>query len=120
MRAALLYSKEDLRIQDIPTPDPGLEEWLHARPIDVALLPVNGRDEFRRSRNVPGNFTLEEAVGLCHQVNIPIMIGHHFGMFEFNTVNVEETEHHFQHIRQELRGGLAKSHVKYVFSAPVT
>lgn len=99
-------------------PYPGLEEWLITRPVDVALLPVNGRDEYRKSRNVPGNFTLDEAVVLCHHVNIPLMIGHHFGMFEFNTVHVDETERHFQQIRKELRGGLAKMHVKYVFSTP--
>ena len=98
-------------------PYPGLDEWLQPHSIDVALLPVNGRDEYRRSRNVPGNFTLTEAVGLCHQNNIPIMLGHHFGMFEFNTVNPAEAEAHFQQIRRTLLGGLTKMQVKYVFSA---
>ncbi|MCP4283497.1 MAG: MBL fold metallo-hydrolase, partial [Gammaproteobacteria bacterium] len=96
-------------------PYPGLEEWLQPQAADVALLPVNGRDEFRRSRNVPGNFRLEEAVALCHQANIPIMLGHHFGMFDFNTVDPDEAEQRFQQIRGELQGGLAKHHVKYVF-----
>ncbi len=95
----------------------GLEEWLHSRTIDVALLPVNGRDEFRRSRNVPGNFTLDEAVALCHQVNIPIMLGHHFGMFDFNTVDPDEAYAHFQQIRGSLRGGLVKVSIKYVINS---
>ena len=33
-------------------------ELLRNRQIDVALLPVNGRDEYRASRGVPGNFYL--------------------------------------------------------------
>lgn len=54
--------------------------------IDVALLPVNGRDEYRTSRGILGNFHVEEAVALCDELYIPRMIAHHFGMFDFNTV----------------------------------
>lgn len=97
-------------------PYPSLEEWFHSQKVDVALLPVNGRDEFRRSRSVPGNFTLDEAVALCHQVNIPIMLGHHFGMFDFNTIDPDEAEADFQQIRGSLRGGLAKVSIKYVIN----
>lgn len=71
-------------------PYPGLAETLAAEKIDLALLPVNGRDEFRRDRGVPGNFTLKEALRLCEQASIPNMIAHHFGMFAFNTVPVAE------------------------------
>jgi L-ascorbate metabolism protein UlaG (beta-lactamase superfamily) len=49
---------------------------------DLALLPVNGR-----GKGVPGNFTFEEAVRLCRNVNIPSLIPHHFGMFAFNTTD---------------------------------
>jgi L-ascorbate metabolism protein UlaG (beta-lactamase superfamily) len=97
-------------------PYPNLEEWFHSQKVDVALLPVNGHDEFRRSRNVPGNFILDEAVALCHQVNIPIMLGHHFGMFDFNTVDPDEAEADFQQICGPLRGGLAKVSIKYVIN----
>ena len=37
-----------------------------------------------------GNFTVEEAAGLCEQLGIGWMIGHHFGMFESNTVDVTD------------------------------
>jgi len=67
----------------------GLEQELKKRKIDIALLPVNGRDEQRRSKGVPGNFIFEESVELCTSADIPIMICHHFGMFEFNTVDNE-------------------------------
>ncbi len=55
--------------------------------IDVALLPVNGRDDFRRQHGVPGNFTFAEATALCREAGIPTMVPCHFGMFDFNTVD---------------------------------
>jgi L-ascorbate metabolism protein UlaG (beta-lactamase superfamily) len=71
-------------------PYEGLEDRLAGKGIHVALLPVNGRDEFRRSKNIAGNLTVEEAVSLCEKTAIPRAIGHHFGMFEFNTAEPEE------------------------------
>lgn len=71
-------------------PFDGLRNHLEPHRIDVALLPVNGRDERRRSHGVPGNMTFEEAVELCRQVQANAMIPHHFGMFEFNTVDAWE------------------------------
>jgi L-ascorbate metabolism protein UlaG (beta-lactamase superfamily) len=58
----------------------------------VALLPINGRDEFRLARGVPGNFTVEEAVALCKEAGIAHLIGHHWGMFDFNTIEKSAAE----------------------------
>jgi L-ascorbate metabolism protein UlaG (beta-lactamase superfamily) len=55
--------------------------------VEIALLPINGRDAYRRNNGVPGNFTVTEAVELCREAGIPRLIGHHFGMFDFNTVD---------------------------------
>ena len=68
-------------------PYPGLVESLCRRHIHVALLPVNGRDAYRASRGVPGNFTFDEASEILRRSDIPLMICHHFGMFRFNTVS---------------------------------
>jgi len=68
-------------------PYDGLEERLAELHVDVAMLPVNGRDEYRASRNVAGNFHFEEALALCSNAGIGCMIAHHFGMFAFNTVD---------------------------------
>jgi L-ascorbate metabolism protein UlaG (beta-lactamase superfamily) len=65
---------------------PGLADELQSLDIHLAFLPVNGRDEFRRSRGIPGNMTLNEAIDLCKSSCIPHLICHHFGMFNFNTV----------------------------------
>lgn len=70
-------------------PYTGLEDKLRDKNIDLAMMPVNGRDEYRTSRNIIGNFTLDESVALCRRLNIPLMMCHHFGMFDFNTVDPE-------------------------------
>ena len=67
----------------------GLVERLHGAPIDVALLPVNGRDANRTSKGILGNFTFDEAVTLCRDAEIPWLIPHHVGMFAFNTLDDE-------------------------------
>lgn len=68
-------------------PFAGLEERLaRCAPIDVALLPVNGRDEERRTRGVPGNMTVREALQYHGRFAFGTTLVHHFGMFAFNTV----------------------------------
>jgi L-ascorbate metabolism protein UlaG (beta-lactamase superfamily) len=70
-------------------PYPGLVERLRTARIDVALLPINGRDSYRLENGVPGNFRLEEAVDIAHDARIPALVGHHFGLFDFNTVDLK-------------------------------
>lgn len=71
-------------------PYDGIQNQLKNLKPDIALLPVNGRDDYRFSHNIPGNFHFEEALQLCRQTGIPYMIPHHFGMFEFNTVSLTD------------------------------
>jgi len=68
-------------------PYPDLPGHLAAWPPDLLLLPVNGRDPRRAAGGVPGNFTLLEAMALAQAVRPAAVIGHHFGMFEFNTID---------------------------------
>ena len=68
-------------------PYDGLAERLQKFKPDVALLPVNGRDDYRLSHHIPGNFHFEEAQQLCLDCDIPYLVVHHFGMFDFNTVD---------------------------------
>lgn len=62
----------------------GLEERLKSWPIDLALLPINGRDPVR---GVAGNFTGEEAAQLAKEIRAGLVIPCHYEMFEFNTVS---------------------------------
>jgi L-ascorbate metabolism protein UlaG (beta-lactamase superfamily) len=67
-------------------PFAGQAELLAGLDVDVALLPVNGRDPERLANGVPGNFTVDEAVQLCRDAGIPELVCHHIGLFDFNTV----------------------------------
>ncbi|MGC4805079.1 MBL fold metallo-hydrolase [Micromonospora sp. DT233] len=68
-------------------PFAGQAERLAALAVDVALLPVNGRDTHRLAHGVPGNFDFAEAVELCAAAGIPTLVPHHWGMFDFNTAD---------------------------------
>jgi L-ascorbate metabolism protein UlaG (beta-lactamase superfamily) len=65
-------------------PYPGLEARLKKWDIDIALLPINGRDP---KRGVAGNFSAEQAVQLAKQIDAGLVIPCHYEMFEFNTVS---------------------------------
>lgn len=68
-------------------PYPGLVDNLSPFEVDLALLPVNGRDPARSAAGVPGNFSLEEALDLSWAAGFGAALGHHFGMFDFNTID---------------------------------
>ena len=61
-----------------------LVEQVKKWPINIALLPINGRDP---ARGVAGNFTPEEAARLGREINAGLVIPCHYEMFEFNTVS---------------------------------
>ncbi len=68
-----------------------VEELARLRP-DLMLLPVNGRSAALAARGVPGNLTLDEAVGLTAAVGTPVLLAHHYGMFAFNTLDPAAVE----------------------------
>jgi L-ascorbate metabolism protein UlaG (beta-lactamase superfamily) len=68
-------------------PYEGLEAHLRNLKPAVALLPINGRDNYRLRHHIPGNFHFEETLQLCLDCEIPYLIVHHFGMFDFNTID---------------------------------
>lgn len=78
-------------------PYDGLPDLLRERKVDVALLPVNGRDEVRKTASIPGNFTLDEAVQLCARAAIPHLVAHHYGLFAFNTIAAAEIDRRAAH-----------------------
>jgi len=65
-------------------PYDGLADRLQNWKIDIALLPINGRDP---GRGVPGNFTAEEAALLGKEIHAEMIIPCHYEMFEFNSIS---------------------------------
>lgn len=66
---------------------PGMKERLRSWPIDIAFLPINGRDP---KRGVAGNLSGIEAAYLGKAIGARLVIPCHYAMFEFNTVAPDE------------------------------
>jgi L-ascorbate metabolism protein UlaG (beta-lactamase superfamily) len=81
-----LYHSGDCVVYD------GLAAKLANGAIDLALLPINGRREELTRHGVIGNMSFSEAVELCAAAGIGAMLGHHIGMFDFNTVDPLELQ----------------------------
>lgn len=73
-------------------PYEGLADTLRNADLDLAFLPINGRDARRKALGVPGNMTIDEAVDLTAAVRSKVVIPHHYDMFTFNTADVAEFE----------------------------
>ncbi len=82
-------------------PYAGLLDNLSPFRIDVGLLPVNGRDANRRSQGILGNFDLAEALSLSEKADFGFCLGHHFGLFDFNTIDERKTR---EHLRKDGKG----------------
>lgn len=84
-------------------PYPGLIDLLREHAINVAFLPVNGRDKERLAQGIPGNFTIDEAAQLCMDAGIPELVCHHFGMFDFNTADTALLERKKEEVKDQLK-----------------
>ncbi|MHC4994502.1 MAG: MBL fold metallo-hydrolase [Planctomycetota bacterium] len=65
----------------------GITDWLHKWPIDLALLPINGRLPERR---VAGNLWGREAAYLAKAIDAKRVVPCHYDMFDFNTETTDE------------------------------
>lgn len=64
----------------------GQVERVKAHGVDVALVPINGRDFFRTRANTIGNFDYREAAEFSVQIGATVAIPMHYGMFRGNSV----------------------------------
>jgi L-ascorbate metabolism protein UlaG (beta-lactamase superfamily) len=78
----------------------GMVEWLRRWPIDVALLPINGRALERR---VAGNLNGREAATLAKEIGARLVIPCHYDLFEFNTASPDEFVAECRRVRQPYR-----------------
>ncbi len=97
-------------------PFPGLVERLAPHNVDLALLPVNGRDGIRAGNGVPGNLTLSEALDLSEAIGARAMIGHHLDMFEFNTLNRAQGSAEIADMAPEFSAHLAEPNIRYAIT----
>ncbi len=71
-------------------PYEGQVERVKQHRIDLAFLPINGRDELRHKLNFEGNFTCEEAVQFALDIKAGLTIPMHYDMFTINTADINE------------------------------
>jgi L-ascorbate 6-phosphate lactonase len=63
----------------------GLIEALEDKKIEIALLPINGRDYFREDQGIVGNLDCREAVQLARRIGARILVPYHWDGFAGNT-----------------------------------
>lgn len=71
-------------------PYKGQVEKVGKHRIDLAFVPINGRDDFRHKLKFEGNFTCEEAVEFALAINADLTVPMHYDMFTLNTADVRE------------------------------
>jgi len=65
-------------------PFPGLVERLREVGVDLALLPINGRDAQREALGIVGNLDAREAAGLAAAIGASAVVPLHWDMFAAN------------------------------------
>lgn len=68
----------------------GLAETLRELRTEVALLPVNGRDEAREEQDIVGNLSAAQAADLAIRSGVRIAVPMHYDMFASNPGSPEE------------------------------
>lgn len=65
----------------------GLIETLSDWEIDVAFVPINGRDYFRTRRNIIGNTDFRETAELAETLDVALIVPTHYDLIEGNTAD---------------------------------
>jgi len=69
-------------------PYEGLVEAVQPHAVDLAFLPINGRDFYRTRAGTIGNFDYREAAETAVAIGADVAVPVHYGMFAGNTVPV--------------------------------
>jgi L-ascorbate metabolism protein UlaG (beta-lactamase superfamily) len=62
----------------------GMETLLAPLEIDVAMLPINGRDPEREARGIVGNLSAREAAWLAKEIGAGVVVPMHYDLFARN------------------------------------
>ena len=80
---------------------PGQAELLRRHRVEVALLPINGRDAEREANDIVGNLDAGEALALARDAGIGTVVPMHYDLMDGNLGDVEE----FARLAPELHPG---------------
>jgi len=62
------------------------------QPIDIAMLPVNEDNFFRRRRGIVGNMSVREAFGLAAELEVEEVVPVHWDLFAINSTSPDEIQ----------------------------
>jgi L-ascorbate 6-phosphate lactonase len=71
-------------------PYDGQVQRVSAHRIDLAFVPINGRDDFRHRLEFEGNFTCAEAVEFASSVQAGLTVPMHYDKFTLNTGDINQ------------------------------
>ncbi len=93
----------------------GLTERLNN--IDVAILPINGRDYFRNANDIIGNFDSVEAVALSKIIKAGLLIPVHHDLYDINRVNPAHFVDMLMKIHSEQKYHIFVPGEKYIYAS---
>ncbi len=64
-----------------------LVEWLKGKQVDIAMVPINGRDFQRTEMGIVGNCNYRDAADLGVSIQADLLMPIHFGLFPHNDEN---------------------------------
>lgn len=93
---------------------PEWSKWVSSESSDLYLLPINGRSAEKEANGIVGNMNFHEAV-IVSLLNRTPLLGTHFGMFAFNTIDEREVHEDIARLGVETWVDLTRTGVLYSF-----
>jgi len=99
-------------------PYEGMEDRLRDLRVDVALLPINGRDAEREGKGIVGNLDEEEAANLAAAIGVDLLVPMHYDMFAANPGSPERLVELARTRHPELQILVASRARRFVYTNP--
>jgi L-ascorbate metabolism protein UlaG (beta-lactamase superfamily) len=99
-------------------PYEGMEGRLHDLDVDVALLPINGRDAEREEQGIVGNLNEEEAATLAAAIGADVLVPMHYDLFAWNPGSPERLVELVRRKHPELQVLIASRTRWFVYTNP--
>lgn len=99
-------------------PYEGMEDRLRNLRVDVALLPINGRDAEREGLGIVGNLDEEEAAQLAAAIDVDLLVPMHYDLFAWNPGSPERLVELARTKHPELQVLIASRARRFVYTNP--
>ena len=96
----------------------GMAERLRRLRVDVALLPINGRDYYREQQDIVGNLTYREAADLAADAGVDLVIPMHYEMFAANAEQPGTFVDYLRRTHPEVTALAMGRHAGFIYTRP--